>query len=128
MLSNNNNDEEKKDSSINDKTIVEDTPNATVSTFTSWEALDIKKNLLRGIYAIGFEQPSPIQQKTIIPIIRNNDIIAQAQSGTGKTGCFVISALELKLPQSEMSRLKIERVYSKPLNFQKLKEDVLAIL
>ena len=65
-------------------------------TFTSWEELtNIKKELLRGIYSIGFETPSPIQQKGIIPLINNKDIIAQAQSGTGKTGCFSIGTLQL---------------------------------
>ncbi len=65
-------------------------------TFTSWEELtNIKKELLRGIYSIGFETPSPIQQKGIIPLINNQDIIAQAQSGTGKTGCFSIGTLQL---------------------------------
>ena len=63
--------------------------------FISWEELLIKKSLLRGIYAHGFEAPSPIQQKAIIPMIEGKDIIAQAQSGTGKTGCFTISVLEL---------------------------------
>ncbi len=65
-------------------------------TFNSWEELtNIKKELLRGIYSIGFETPSPIQQKGIIPLINNQDIIAQAQSGTGKTGCFSIGTLQL---------------------------------
>ena len=54
--------------------------------FSSWEELNINPSLLRGIYAHGFEQPSPIQKKAIIPMIEGNDIIAQAQSGTGKTG------------------------------------------
>ena len=63
--------------------------------FISWEELNINSSLLRGIYAHGFEQPSPIQKRAIIPMIGGNDIIAQAQSGTGKTGCFVISALQL---------------------------------
>ena len=61
----------------------------------SWDDLNIKKELLRGIYSNGFEKPSPIQRKGIIPIIKGNDVIAQAQSGTGKTGCFVIAGLEL---------------------------------
>lgn len=60
----------------------------------SWDDLNLKHNLLRGIYSYGFENPSPIQQKAILPIIKNNDVIAQSQSGTGKTGCFTISALE----------------------------------
>jgi translation initiation factor 4A len=61
----------------------------------SWEELDIKNDLLRGIYSVGFENPSPIQRKAIVPMIKGHDIIAQAQSGTGKTGCFTIASLEL---------------------------------
>lgn len=60
-----------------------------------WDDLNCKRELLRGIYAYGFEKPSPIQSKGIIPLMQGKDIIAQAQSGTGKTGCFVIGALEL---------------------------------
>ena len=59
----------------------------------TWDDLDIKSNLLRGIYAYGFEKPSPIQQKAIKPLILKKDIIAQAQSGTGKTATFTIGAL-----------------------------------
>jgi superfamily II DNA/RNA helicase len=60
-----------------------------------WNELDIKENLLRGIYSYGFEKPSMIQQKAIHPIIHNKDVIAQAQSGTGKTGAFSVSALQI---------------------------------
>ena len=49
--------------------------------------------ILRGIFAYGFETPSPIQQKAILPMIARHDILAQAQSGTGKTGCFTIGTL-----------------------------------
>jgi len=59
----------------------------------NWDDLDIDTNLLRGIYAYGFEKPSPIQKKAITPIINNRDIIAQAQSGTGKTATFSIGLL-----------------------------------
>ena len=62
---------------------------------TSWEDLDAKVPLLRGIYAYGFENPSPIQKKAILPIFAKRDVIAQAQSGTGKTACFTIGALQL---------------------------------
>ena len=55
--------------------------------------MDIDPRLLRGIYAHGFENPSPIQTKAIIPIQKGKDIIAQAQSGTGKTAAFTIGAL-----------------------------------
>jgi len=59
----------------------------------SWDELDISSELLRGIYSAGFEKPSPIQKKAIKPILLGKDIIAQAQSGTGKTATFTIGAL-----------------------------------
>ena len=43
---------------------------------------------------MGFEKPSPIQQRGIIPILQGKDVIAQAQSGTGKTGAFTVSILQ----------------------------------
>jgi len=65
--------------------------------FHTWDDdnLELKRNLLRGIYSIGFENPSPIQKKAIIPMTEKNDIIAQAQSGTGKTGAFTIGTLQI---------------------------------
>ena len=64
-------------------------------TITSWDDLDLKSELLRGIYAYGFEKPSPIQKKSILPILNGRDVLAQAQSGTGKTACFTISSLQI---------------------------------
>lgn len=62
----------------------------------NWDELeDINISLLRGIYSHGFEKPSPIQSKAIKPIFDRKDLIAQAQSGTGKTGCFTIGTLQL---------------------------------
>jgi translation initiation factor 4A len=58
-----------------------------------WDDLEISPELLRGIYAYGFEKPSPIQQKAIKPLLLKKDIVAQAQSGTGKTATFTIGAL-----------------------------------
>jgi translation initiation factor 4A len=67
----------------------------TYDEINSWDDLDIKPELLRGIYSHGFEYPSPIQKKAIKPIINGRDVIAQAQSGTGKTATFAIGALQL---------------------------------
>ena len=61
----------------------------------TWEELDAKMLLLRGVYSYGFEKPSPIQRKAIKPMFDKKDLIAQAQSGTGKTGCFTIGTLQL---------------------------------
>lgn len=48
---------------------------------TSFDAMDLKEDLLRGIYAYGFEKPSAIQQRAIKPTLLGRDVIAQAQSG-----------------------------------------------
>jgi len=61
----------------------------------SWDDLNLKTDLLRGIYNYGFENPSNIQKQAILPIIQGKEIIAQAQSGCGKTGTFAISSLQL---------------------------------
>ena len=65
---------------------------------SSWEDenLNLDTSLLRGIYAFGFEKPSPIQCKALMPMTSESkrDIIAQAQSGTGKTGAFAIGVLQ----------------------------------
>jgi translation initiation factor 4A len=54
----------------------------------------LREELLRGIYAYGFEKPSAIQQRAIVPCIKGHDVIAQAQSGTGKTATFSIAILQ----------------------------------
>lgn len=60
----------------------------------NFDNMNLKDELLRGIYAYGFERPSAIQQRAIIPVIKGHDVIAQAQSGTGKTATFSISILQ----------------------------------
>jgi len=65
-----------------------------IQAVSEWSELNLKEDLLRGIYSYGFEKPSPIQQKGILPIINGKDVIAQAQSGTGKTGAFTVSLLQ----------------------------------
>ncbi|KAL3823340.1 hypothetical protein ACHAXA_010475 [Cyclostephanos tholiformis] len=59
----------------------------------SFDGMDIPEELLRGIYAYGFEKPSAIQQRAIKPTMLGRDLIAQAQSGTGKTATFAIGTL-----------------------------------
>jgi len=60
----------------------------------SFDDLDLKEGLLRGIYSYGFERPSAIQQRGIRPMLEGRDMIGQAQSGTGKTATFVIGVLQ----------------------------------
>ena len=58
------------------------------------KGLNLSDNLLRGIYAYGYEKPSPIQKYAILPMKQGRDVIAQSQSGTGKTATFIIGLLE----------------------------------
>jgi len=60
----------------------------------NFDHMDLREDLLRGIYAYGFEKPSAIQQRAIIPCCKGNDVIAQAQSGTGKTATFSVAILQ----------------------------------
>eukprot|EP01083_Nonionella_stella_P280185 953058_1 len=67
--------------------------------------MNLREDLLRGIYAYGFEKPSDIQQRGIIPVIQKLDTIAQAQSVTGKTATFSIAAfqrLDLNEPRCQV--------------------------
>jgi len=58
-----------------------------------WDDMNLPTDLLRGIYSYGFERPSPIQCKAIPVIMSGKDVVAQSQSGTGKTAAFTIGAL-----------------------------------
>ena len=85
-------DEKKEEDPKDDVGIKESNFDESVETF---DELNLKPDLLRGIYGQGFEKPSIIQQKAILPIIKGNDVIAQALSGTGKTAAFAIGTLQL---------------------------------
>ena len=61
---------------------------------TDFDEMDLNILLLKGIYSFGFEKPSEIQKKAIPVLIKGGDVIAQAQSGTGKTGAFSIGLLQ----------------------------------
>ena len=73
--------------------LVAETLTDTYEEYDTFDSMELPDVLLRGIYAYGFEKPSPIQKKGIVPIAKGRDLIAQAQSGTGKTGTFTIGSL-----------------------------------
>ncbi|XP_022286750.2 uncharacterized protein LOC111099666 [Crassostrea virginica] len=86
---------------IADQTTLEDDKRETdpqvedeVEGVDDFDDMGLCDELLRGIYGFGFEKPSMIQQKAIPLILTGSDVIAQAQSGTGKTGTFSISILQ----------------------------------
>ena len=93
--------------------------NNVLEEINDWDELKIHRDLLKGIYAYGFEKPSSIQKKGILPIINKEDILAQAQSGTGKTGTFTIGALanlNLKVNSPQVIILSPTRELSKQIH------------
>lgn len=76
--------------------VIESTWNEVVDNF---DDMNLKEELLRGIYAYGYEKPSAIQQRAILPCIKERDVIAQAQSGE----CFV--ALTFDTPDGQPDEL-----------------------
>jgi translation initiation factor 4A len=56
---------------------MENSNNNNTNTFEYWDDIEINPKLLRGIFAYGFEKPSPIQKKSILPLISGKDIIGQ---------------------------------------------------
>jgi translation initiation factor 4A len=77
-----------------DTEFIVETSNATeFPRVASFDEMGVNENLLRGIYAYGFEKPSAIQSVAIRPLVAGRDVLGQAQSGTGKTGTFGIGLL-----------------------------------
>ncbi len=66
-----------------------------VRVLTSFDQMGLKDELLRGLYAYGFEKPSAIQQRAIAPVTSGRDVIAQAQSGTGKSSLISVVTCQL---------------------------------
>lgn len=84
---------------------------STYEAVDSFDNMGLTKDLLRGIYAYGFERPSAIQQRAIVPFMKGLDLIAQAQSGTGKSATFIISILQ----QLDFSLLECQALILVPI-------------
>jgi ATP-dependent RNA helicase len=75
-----------------DKVLFETSEN--IDVVENFDMMRLNEKLLRGLYAFGFEKPSAIQQRAIVPIINGSDVIAQAQSGTGKSSLIAITSCQ----------------------------------
>jgi superfamily II DNA/RNA helicase len=73
-----------------------------IEDIDTFDDMGLNDLLLRGIYSMGFETPSAIQRKAIKPLVDGRDVIAQAQSGTGKTATFLIGGIQ-RINQSIVS-------------------------
>jgi superfamily II DNA/RNA helicase len=68
-------------------------PPPTVREYPTFDEMDLPDELAHGVCSYGFDRPSSIQRFAIVPMKERRDILAQSQSGTGKTGAFVIGSL-----------------------------------
>ena len=68
--------------------------NKPLKVYKTFDDMKLRDELMKGIYAYGFDKPSSVQQRAIMPIIEGKDIIVQSQAGTGKTCVFSVGALQ----------------------------------
>ncbi|KAK4546880.1 RNA helicase required for poly(A+) mRNA export [Oleoguttula mirabilis] len=85
---------------------LQDDPNNPLYSVKSFEALELREELLRGLSVMGFHKPSKIQERALPLLLKNppQNLIGQSQSGTGKTAAFVLNMLsrinlDIKQPQ-----------------------------
>lgn len=78
-----------------------------VVVYDDFDSMNLPEKLLMGIYGFGFEKPSDIQKRAIMPIVEGRDLLAQARSGTGKTGTFTIGSLSRVDPKLEQVQVLI---------------------
>ncbi len=69
---------------------------------TGFMDLNLSKEVLQAVESMGFEEPTPIQAKTIPILLKGRDVIAQAQTGTGKTAAYGITIVEKADPNNFM--------------------------
>jgi len=75
----------------------------------SFETFDLHPSIMAGVQALGYVTPTPIQLKSIPPIMQGRDLIGLAQTGTGKTAAFVLPILQrlLQRPRGHIGALII---------------------
>ena len=61
----------------------------------SFDSLKLDPQILRALHSVGYKTPTPIQEKAIPVILEGHDLMASAQTGTGKTAAFILPALNL---------------------------------
>ncbi|KAL6721224.1 DExD/H-box ATP-dependent RNA helicase dhh1 [Lecanora helva] len=104
---NNRNQNSKAQSTGHSKDLRPQTEDVTATKGLEFEEFVLKRDLLKGIHAAGFERPSPIQEETIPVALTGRDVLARAKNGTGKTAAFVIPTLERIEPKNHKTQALI---------------------
>ena len=68
-------------------------PMPTQTPAPAFASLELDPRLLAALTALGYEEPTPIQQEAIPPLLAGRDVLAQAATGTGKTAAFALPIL-----------------------------------
>lgn len=71
----------------------------------SFKKIGLKEPILRALQQEGYKEPTPIQKKAISSIMKNKDVMAAAQTGTGKTACFALPILEILSNQLDKTNI-----------------------
>ncbi len=71
----------------------------------SFLELGLSENFVNTLNTVGFIKPTPIQVLSIPDVLKNNDVMASAQTGTGKTGCFLIPLIDFLIHSRKKNRL-----------------------
>uniref|UniRef100_A0A1J3IUM7 RNA helicase n=1 Tax=Noccaea caerulescens TaxID=107243 RepID=A0A1J3IUM7_NOCCA len=79
---------------LDEKNLVFETTKG-IKPIASFDDMGMNDKVLRGVYDYGFKKPSEIQQRAVMPILKGRDVMAQAQSGTGKTSMIAISVCQI---------------------------------
>lgn len=84
----------KSEGALDDENLVFETTKG-IKPIKSFDDMGMDVKVLRGVYDYGYKKPSEIQQRAVVPIFKGRDVIAQAQSGTGKTSMIAISVCQI---------------------------------
>lgn len=94
-------------------------PDSPLYSVKQFEDLNLKPELLKGLYAMGFTKPSKIQE-TALPAVLGDppqNLIAQSQSGTGKTAAFSLAMLSRIDVEQNYPQVKMKKFLLKPNSF-----------
>ncbi len=74
---------------------------------TTFDKFNLDKDILKAVVEAGFREPSPVQDEAIPLILEGNDIVAQAQTGTGKTAAFGLPAMSMINPNEKRVQILV---------------------
>ena len=93
--------------------LVAQAENGDAEKIVTFDDLGLSKDVLKAVHDLGFESPTPIQERSIPVVLEGRDMIGQAQTGTGKTAAFSLPIL---------SRIDCKKTYIQALILEPTRE------